>query len=497
MMMRLHQYITIVYKKGTEMLIADTLSRHHLDHTTDKAQGDEEVDSLGTINEILLCESTVTTLRDHTASDAELQLVQSFIQSGWPATSKDLDPTIVPYFHVRDELAIQDGIIFRGDRIVIPQQLRKQTLSDLHAAHQGIASTTRRARETVYWPHLNQELKDHIAGCPTCDQYHDKQPKQPLIPHEVLNRAWAKVGCDIFEFKNKSYVVTVDYYSNFFEVDRLDSLRSQALIKKLKPHFARYGIPDILVTDNGPQFTSEKFQKFSATYQLEHTTSTPYHHQSNGKAESAVKQAKRLLRTCDTSGNDVYLALLAVRSTPQTTHNTSTAQRMLNRRTKTPLPIGEQLLQPTINPHADERIRERQARQRKYYDRGARHLSPLKDGEAVRLQPTQIGTKIWKKGKVLRKVGIRSYEVQCNGNIYTRNRKFLKRSTAESESEYDADNDEPSDKSETEDVAVPTDNAASDGQESGGNEDVEASHQNRTRRGRVVRKPNRFGYSCK
>ena len=259
------------------MLIADTLSRHHLDHTTDKAQGDEEVDSLGTINEILLCESTVTTPRDHTASDAELQLVQSFIQSGWPATSKDLDPTIAPHFHVRDELAIQDGIIFRGDRIVIPQPLRKQTLSDLHAAHQGIASTTRRARETVYWPHLNQELKDHIAGCPTCDQYHDKQPKQPLIPHEVPNRAWAKVDCDIFEFKNKSYVVTVDYYSNFFEVDRLDSLTSQALIKKLKPHFARYGIPDILVTDNGPQFTSEEFQKFSATYQLEHTTSSPYH----------------------------------------------------------------------------------------------------------------------------------------------------------------------------------------------------------------------------
>ena len=167
------------------------------------------------------------------------------------------------------------------------------------------------------------------------------------------------------------------------------------------------------MTDNGPQFTSEEFQKFSATYQLEHTTSSPYHHQSNGKAESAVKQAKRLLRTCDTSGNDVYLALLAVRNTPQTTHNTSPAQRMLNRRTKTPLPIGEQLLQPTINPHADECIRERQARQRKYYDHGARHLSPLKDGEAVRLQPTQIGTKIWKKGKVLRKVGIRSYEANA------------------------------------------------------------------------------------
>ena len=117
-----------------------------------------------------------------------------------------------------------------------------------------------------------------------------------------------------------------------------------------------------------------------------------------------------------------------------------------------------------MNPHADGRIQERQALQRKYYDRGAPQLSPLKDVEAVQLQPTQIGTKIWKKGKVLRKVGIRSYEVQCNGNIYTRNRKFLKRSTAESESEDDPDNDEPSDKSETEDVSVPTDNAASDDQ---------------------------------
>ena len=287
----------------------------------------------------LLCESTVITLRDRTLCDAELQQVQSYIQSGWPASSKDLQPTISPYFHIRDELASQDGIIFRGDRIVIPKSLRKQMLSDLHAAHQGIASITRRARETVHWPHLNQELKDHITECLTCDQYHDKQPKEPLIPHKVPNLAWAKVGCDIFEFKNKSYVVTVHYYPNFFEVERLDSLTSQAFIKKLKPHFARYGIPDTLVTDNGPQFISEELQKFSAMYQFEHTTTSPYHHQSNGKAESAVKQAKRLLRTSDTSGDDVYLALLAVRSTLQTIHNTSPAQRMLNRRTKTPLPI--------------------------------------------------------------------------------------------------------------------------------------------------------------
>ena len=104
MMMRLHQNdINIVYKKDTEMMLTDTLSRHHLDHTTDKVQGDEQVDSLETINEILLCESTVATLRDHMLRDTELQQVQSFIQSDLPATPKDLEPTIFPYFHIDDE----------------------------------------------------------------------------------------------------------------------------------------------------------------------------------------------------------------------------------------------------------------------------------------------------------------------------------------------------------------------------------------------------------
>ena len=80
------------------------------------------------------------------------------------------------------------------------------------------------------------------------------QTKEPLIPHEIPERAWAKLACDLFEFDKKSYLVTVDYYSNFFEVDRLDQLTS-----KLKPHFARYGLPDTLITDNGPQFIGEDF----------------------------------------------------------------------------------------------------------------------------------------------------------------------------------------------------------------------------------------------
>ena len=268
MMMRLHHYdVTITYKKGSEMLLADTLSRHHLESCNDEAcsiESDFEwTDSLDTINQILACETTTAELRDETGKDHELQKVKSYIYKGWPGNAKCLTPNITPYFHIRDELTTQDGLVFRGDRIVIPRSLRKQMLLQLHSAHQGIESTTRRARDTAYWPHLNRELKDHISRCATCETYSAKQRKEPLIPHEIPTTAWAKVSCDLFELDKKMYLVTVDYYSCFFEVDHLQVSTSQAVIKKLKPHFARYGTPDTLVSDNGPQFISKEFQEFS------------------------------------------------------------------------------------------------------------------------------------------------------------------------------------------------------------------------------------------
>ncbi len=202
----------------------------------------------------------------------------------------------------RLELVTQDGLIFRGDRLIIPKSLRRQMLIELHSAHQGLESIMRRARESIYWPHLNQELRDYIARCQACSTYRDKQSKEPLIPHEIPDRAWAKLGCDLFEFDNRNYLITVDYFSTFFEIDRLEHATAKYVIKKLKAHFARYGTPEVLVSDNGTQFTSQDFNEFTATYGFEHVIrSSPHHHQSNGKAEAAVKQAKKMMRRCKDS----------------------------------------------------------------------------------------------------------------------------------------------------------------------------------------------------
>ena len=79
---------------------------------------------------------------------------------------------------------------------------------------------------------------------------------------------------------------------------------------------ARHGIPERAVSDNGPQYSSEEFCNFARQYELEHVTSSPGYPESNGKAESAIKQAKRIMENAITTKADPYLVLLEHRNTP-------------------------------------------------------------------------------------------------------------------------------------------------------------------------------------
>ena len=93
----------------------------------------------------------------------------------------------------------------------------------------------------------------------------------------------------MFSFKEKDYLILVDCYSNLWEIDLLPNTDYITVVRKLKAHFARYGIPDILMNDNGPQYAAQTFKRFSEPYEFQHITSSPGYSQSNGMAESAVK----------------------------------------------------------------------------------------------------------------------------------------------------------------------------------------------------------------
>lgn len=272
---------------------------------------------------------------------------------------------------------------------------------------------------------MNEQIKTFISRCDICRSADYRQQKETLHPHDVSYRPWSKVGTDLFSWHNKDYMVTVDYYSNFWEVDYLPDTKSSTVIHKLKAHFARQGIPDVLISDNGPQYSSQEFQAFSGKWEFVHRTSSPGYPQSNGKAESAVKTAKRIMQKAAAAGQDPYLAILDHRNTPSQGVNTSPAQRLLSRRTRTLLPTKESLLEPEVTDNKQGLMNTRQ-RQEKYYNRTARDLDCLKEGDSVRVQPFEP-CRTWKTAKVLRTVSPRSYEVELEtGGVLRRNRRHLR-----------------------------------------------------------------------
>ena len=161
---------------------------------------------------------------------------------------------------------------------------------------------------------MAKEIRHMASQCHTCNEYTIKQQKEPLIPSEAPPRPWTVVAQDLFSFANKSYLITVDYYSDFWEIDVVADTTSDTIVSITKAHFAHYGIPEKVIKDNGPQFQSKPYEDFAKQWEFDHVTTSPYHSQSNGKAEAAVKIAKRMLKKISQDNTDIHLAVLAWRN---------------------------------------------------------------------------------------------------------------------------------------------------------------------------------------
>ena len=205
----------------------------------------------------------------------------------------------------------------KGERIVVPKSMQKEMLDKIHnMSHLGVQKCLRRAREIVFWPGINGQIKDKVAMCEICNEFRNSQAKQPLKPHEIPERPWQILGTDLFELDGQNYLILVDYYSKFFEVSKISGTGSESVINVLKQNFARHGIPEKLISDNGPCYASQLFTEFAKAYQFDHATSSPRYPRSNGMSERAVQTVKKLLKKAKKSGNDPYLALLELRNTP-------------------------------------------------------------------------------------------------------------------------------------------------------------------------------------
>ncbi|KAL5488977.1 hypothetical protein EMCRGX_G018012 [Ephydatia muelleri] len=410
---------SISHVPGKNLTIADALSRAPVTQPSDeeKAQhNDIEAFVHWIIQGIPATDKKLNQIRQCQKTDSVCRQIAAYSYRGWPE-KKDVPEAVKPYFSVAGELSIEKGLLLRGSRIVVPESLRTEILNKIHGAHQGITKCREQARQSVWWPNISKDLEKLVKNCPQCIK-HQPQQVEPLIPTQLPSLPWQRVAADIFHWKGDNYLLIVDYYSRFIEIAHLDHMTAEEVISRTKSIFARHGIPEELVSDNGPQFSSHSFLKFSQEYEFDHITSSPLFPQSNGAAERAVKTIKTMWKKT----SDPCLALLSYRATPLQ-NGYSPAELLMSRKLRTMVPIIEQERVPKVPEQAVVKEMESQVKGLQKINFDHRH-------RAVELPELNPGDKVWItdrkiEGNVVKRVAPRSYIINTTIGEYRRNRRFL------------------------------------------------------------------------
>ena len=418
---------SIFHSPGKSLYLADTLSRAPIN-------GEEEATILAAmeveefvnvaIQSLPAGDERLEAYRKAQAEDPECSKIIEFCKSGWP--SKHLiKGTVKKYWQVRSSLTLNQNLLLYGSRIVIPQSMRKETMSKIHSGHQGIVRCRLRISESVWWPGASREMENFVQSCPEC-QKNTPPCKEPLIPSELPKHPWEKVASDLFQLDKTNYVLVVDYFSRYVEV-RLTTTSASSVIAALKSIFSRHGVPSVLISDNGPQYDCKEMKEFAGDYCFKHITSSPYHPQSNGLAERAVKTVKELIK----NSPDPYKAMLSYRATPLPAYGLSPAELLMGRKIRTDIPQLQKVFIPdwTYLKYFKEVDKLQKEKQKRNFDR--RHR--------VRPLPTlPTDTQVWVDtpngqipGRVIEQSQEpRSYRVEVPSGEVRRNRVQL-RSRAE------------------------------------------------------------------
>nr|XP_039248050.1 uncharacterized protein K02A2.6-like [Styela clava] len=352
---------------GKHLIIADTLSRAPLDDMREEdiqLNEDSDIYVCSVIDEFPASEKRLQQIRVHLNEDIVCKEVINFCMHGWPDESR-LNDVLLPYYQVRDDLTVIDGLLLRGTRLVIPASLRLDILEKIHEGHMGIVKCRSRARSSVWWPYMNK---------------------------------WIKIAL-------------------------LQDTTSLTVINHLKSVFAKYGIPEVIISDNGPQYASGEFSKFAEEYGFCHITTSPCYAQCNGEAERAVQTIKNLLKRT----KDPYMALLNYRSTALK-NGYSPSELPMGRKLRTKLPVYSSKLIPKW-PDMDELQNKElgdKMKQKMHFDK--RH-------RAQNMEKLQISDHAWIKDGLQKEQGVitgyadtpRSYMILTPSGTLRRNRRHLKK----------------------------------------------------------------------
>ncbi|KAJ8382942.1 hypothetical protein SKAU_G00037200 [Synaphobranchus kaupii] len=335
------------------------------------------------LSSVPVSDKRLTEIQEATTQDPQLAALRKATLAGWPDAKKRFPPSIQEYWNHRDELSEIDGILFKGDKIIVPRKLRENMLERIHAGHMGVEKSKNRARDLLFWPGMGKRVEAAVEACSICQERRSTKPKEPMLSHAIPERPRQVIGTDLFTWNSQDYLVIVDYYSRFVELERLYSCTSSAVTTKLKaaPAMAQHGIAESVISENGACYSLGEFRHFTETWGFTHTTTSPHYPQSNGLAEKTVQTAKRILYKAKAENKDPYLSLLEYRNTP-VDNLKSQAQLLMSWRLRLILPATAKQLQPqvTCQQTVHKRREVCQHRQQAYYNRSARPLPHLPVG---------------------------------------------------------------------------------------------------------------------
>ena len=384
---------------------ADGLSRLPVKKGSTNADYSEP--DLFNIRQIEALPITSGQLKQATRQDAVLSKVLMYTKQGWPTQISEL---LKPYWNRRLELTLEDDCIMWGTRVIVPCKLQEKVLQELHEVHFGIARTKAIARSYVWWPKLDNDIESLTKSCSHCQSVRNSPPVAPLHPWNWPTKPWQRIHVDFAgPFQQRMFLLVVDSHSKWPEVIEMKSTTTAATVTELRCLFSCHGLPEQLVSDNGPQFASDEFQSFVKSNSVKHIRCAPYHPSSNGAVERFVQTFKKAMQASSKSDSSftqrLMNFLLTYRITPHSTTNVASCTLFLMREVRTRF----DLLRPDINRN----VALRQAQQKFQHDSHA-HNRELFVGQRVMVRNLRPGDK-WVPGTIIERTGPLSYLVQVSG----------------------------------------------------------------------------------
>ena len=258
-----------------------------------------------------------------------------------------LSPDLKPFENIKDELSVKNGIILRDNKMLIPRALRTRCMNLAHSTHLGIEKCKKFLRSKVWWPGLDSDITEMIKSCGTCLAINPEGQErlEPLKIKQIPQRPFSTVHIDLFGPLESGITILgiIDELSRWPDLYMLEKTQTKDVIEALDKTFCRFGNPETLVSDNGPQFVSWEFKNYLDNEGIHHHLVTPYYPEANSSIERFFRNLKKFVKVCSIDKKDLCRELndflRMYRNTPVRSTGFSPAEMILRYNTRCKLPV--------------------------------------------------------------------------------------------------------------------------------------------------------------